>query len=439
MNPIQRRRFLKSAGVTAAALPFLGGLRALSEDADAKPHPVQRLVIMFTPNGIIGDSFWPKTEGENYEMMPILKPLEKFRSRVSLLKGIDNKVRGDGDSHMRGMSCLLTGTELMPGNIQGGSHTPAGWGGGISIDQEIANFCQTRADSRTRFGSLEFGVNVPDVADPWTRMSYTGANRPVAPISNPYAMFSRIYGRDKNQEVLKSVLDDVRNQLKRVGRGLDDSAREMLDQHQQFVSQMEKELSQDSDRDLRIGQPTIPDGVRIDNDHMPEISRMQREMLVNGFANDMNRVATLQYTKSVGNARMTWLGINEGHHQLSHDPDLKKDSQEKLVRINQWFAGELARLMELLDATPEPRGQGSLLDHTLIVWTNELGKGNSHTLNDIPMLLAGGAHGMQLGRYHQFEHQPHNRLWMNVAKTFGHELETFGKPEFSEGGCLAGL
>jgi hypothetical protein len=85
------------------------------------------------------------------------------------LHGLSNKVRGDGDSHMRGMSCLLTGIELFPGNIQGGSHTPAGWASGISIDQEIRGFLQSRAETRTRFGSLELGVGVPNRADPWTR------------------------------------------------------------------------------------------------------------------------------------------------------------------------------------------------------------------------------------------------------------------------------
>ena len=115
-----------------------------------------------------------------------------------MLNGISNKVRGDGDSHMRGMSCLLTGIELLPGNIQGGGGNPAGWASGISIDQEIKNFLQSRPETRTRFGSLEFGVAVPDRADPWTRMSYAGANQPIAPVDDPYQMFGKLYGRMKD-------------------------------------------------------------------------------------------------------------------------------------------------------------------------------------------------------------------------------------------------
>src|SRR5204863_580438 len=125
---------------------------------------------------------------------------------------------------------------------------------------------------------------------------------------------------------------------------------------------------------------------------------MQIYLLVNRFINDMARVATLQYTKSVGQARMNWLDIKDGHHGLSHEPDKNTDALDKLTRINKWFAGELNYLVQRLANTPEPGGEGSLLDHTLIVWTNELGKGNSHTLDNIPFLLVGGGFGFQMGR-----------------------------------------
>ena len=101
--------------------------------------------------------------------------------------------------------------------------------------------------------------------------------------------------------------------------------------------------------------------------------------MVNGFANDMMRVATLQFMRSVGQARMRWLDINDGHHSLSHKPDNDKSAYDKLLKINKWFAGELAYLCKRLKQTPEPGGQGSMFDNTLIVWVNELGKGNNHT------------------------------------------------------------
>src|SRR5262249_1398128 len=148
----------------------------------------------------------------------------------------------------------------------------------------------------------------------------------------------------------------------------------------------------------------------------------QTDLLVNAFANDMARIASIQFTNSVGQARMRWLGIDEGHHSLSHDPDLNEGSQEKLVKINTWFCEQLAMLARKLDAIPEPDGPGTLLDHTTILWTNELGKGNSHTHENIPFVLVGGGLGFTTGRSHQLALTPHNRLWLSIAHGFGHEI-----------------
>jgi len=210
-----RREFLRDLGVGAAAAPFVLSLPSLGW-AVPQAARKQRLVVMFSPNGVVPSAFWPAEEGETFALKEILLPLEPFRKRLLTLHGVNMKVRGDGDSHMRGIACLLTGVELFPGNIQGGSHTPAGWAKGLSIDQEIKNFLQGKPETRTRFGSLEFGVQVPERADTWTRMVYTGANKPVAPINDPYQMLNKLYGRVKDQEALKSILDDVREDLDKV-------------------------------------------------------------------------------------------------------------------------------------------------------------------------------------------------------------------------------
>src|SRR6185436_14356234 len=183
MKALNRRQFLRDLGISAAAFPFLAGLPSLT--GAPLPQRRQRLVIMFSPNGTLPNEFWPEGEGGDLTFKSILAPLEPFKDRTLVIKGIHNKIRGDGDNHMRGMSCLLTASELLPGNIQGGGGTPAGWAGSISIDQEIKNFLQSHPETRTRFGSLEFGVAVPDRADPWTRMSYAGGNQPIAPVDDP--------------------------------------------------------------------------------------------------------------------------------------------------------------------------------------------------------------------------------------------------------------
>ena len=157
---------------------------------------------------------------------------------------------------------------------------------------------------------------------------------------------------------------------------------------------------------------------------------MQIDLMVNSFAADFARVATLQYTNSVGGARMRWLGVNEGHHELSHKPDSDEKSQEKLTKINKWYCEQLAYLAKRLAETPEPGGGGSLLDNTLIVWTNELGKGNSHTLDNIPFVLVGNGLDFRMGRSLKYTKVPHNRLLLSLAHGMGHRIERFGNPDF---------
>jgi hypothetical protein len=435
MNPATRRQFLKRLGLSAAALPFLPALSSLRAAGPGSATP-QRVIFMFSPNGIVPPDFWPDTTGPDFKLKPILAALEPWKNRLLTLKGINNKVRGDGDGHMRGMSCLLTAIELFPGNIQGGGETPAGWASGISIDQELKNFLQSNPGTETRFGSLELGVAVPNRADPWTRWVYAGPNAPLAPLSSPYDVFEKLYGQTKDRESLGSVLDEVTEDLRVISAKVPAREKALLDQHVTFVRQMEQELQQSAAQKLRVAAPVIEAGLNLDNDGMPQVSPLQQDLLINAFANDLARIGSIQYTNSVGQARMKWLGINDDHHGLSHDPDLNAGSQEKLVRINQWFCGELASLAGKLEATPEPNGDGNMLDHTTIVWTNELGKGNSHSHEDIPFVLLGGGLGFKTGRALQFEAQAHNRLWLSLAHAMGHCIDTFGNKELSAGGSL---
>jgi hypothetical protein len=432
-----RREFIRDLGISAGALPFLLNLPSLG--LANQQQRKRRLVVIFSPNGVIPGAFWPDEEGKSFTLKESLTPLEPFKNRTLVLHGVCDKVRGDGDNHMRGMGCLLTGVELFPGNIQGGSDTPAGWSSGISIDQEIKNFLQKDPRTRTRFGSLEFGVMVPDRADTWTRMVYAGPNKPIAPIDNPYQMFTKLYGRLKDQQTLRSVLDDIQDDLKKLSSAISVEDRQLLEEHATFVREMEQEFQTTQKEPIGHAVPELESGVKEENDNIPRISKMQIELMVQSFAADFARLATLQYTNSVGMARMHWLGINEGHHELSHNPDSDKASVEKLTKINKWFCEQMAYLAKRLSETPEPGGSGSLLDNTLIVWTNELGKGNSHTLNNIPFVMVGNGLDFTMGRSLKFKNAPHNRLLLSFAQGMGLELKRFGNPDFCGDGPLTGL
>jgi hypothetical protein len=432
-----RREFLRHLGLSAAAYPFICNLPSLGfENAAGRK---QRLVVMFSPNGTVPKNFWPDDEGELKSFKEILTPLEPYRDRVLTLKGVCDKVRGDGDNHMRGMGCLLTGIELFPGNIQGGSDTPAGWASGLSIDQEIKNFLQSKSETRTRFGSLEFGVNVPERADTWTRMVYANSNQPIAPVDDPYLMFRKLYGQMQDREDIRSILDTLKTDLDTVKANVSPDDRRLLEEHAEFVRQMERDLAEAGEQSVGHAVPQLEPGVREDNDNIPKLSRMQIDLMVDSFVNDFARIGTLQYTNSVGGARMRWLGVEEGHHALSHEGDDNEDAQTKLTKINKWFCEELAYLTKRLAETPEPGDEGSLLDNTLILWTNELGQGNSHTLDNIPWVCIGGGMDWKMGRSLQFKNTPHNRLLISLAHGFGHHIEKFGNPNFCEKGPLSDL
>ena len=283
-------------------------------------------------------------------------------------------VGGDGDRHMRGMSCLLTGIELFPGNIQGGSDTPAGWAKGISIDQEIKKHLQSHEATRTRFGSLEFGVGVSDRADPWTRMSYAGPNLPVAPTDDPYRMYRKLYGQLRGKQSVLGIIDQVKEDLKKVSQKVSPEDRQILDEHATLIREMEREFAEGKGRS-HTSTPALESGIANQNDNLPTLGRMQIELLVNSF-------------------------------------------------------------VKRLSETPEPGGEGTLLDNTIVVWTNELGKGNNHTLNDIPFTLVGGGLNFKMGRSLNLNGVAHNRLHLALAHGFGHHLETFGNPKLSQGGPL---
>ncbi len=461
MPHVSRREFLCDLGLSAAVLPFVLNLPSLGfANQQARK---QRLVVMFSPNGVVPSTFWPSEEGADFKLKESLSPLEPFKDRLLTLHGVCDKVRGDGDNHMRGIGCLLTGVELFPGNIQGGSHTPAGWASGLSIDQEIKNYLQANDTTRTRFGSLEFGVMVPERADTWTRMSYSGPNKPITPIDDPYQMFSKLYGKMKDRESLKSILDDLQADLKKLASSVSAEDRQLLEEQTTFVRELEQELKASEKEAVGHAVPELEPGIKEDNDNMPKLCKLQIDLMVNSFASDFARVATFQITNSVGQAKMRWLDINEGHHEISHSPDSDEKAQEKLTRINKWYAEQLAYLAKRLAETPEPGGQGSLLDNTLIVWTNELGKGNSHTLDNIPFVLVGNGLDFKMGRSINFDKNPqsrvlnaidqgvdfvtgktikpgkvaHNRLLLSLAHGFGHHITKFGNPDFCGDGPLS--
>ncbi|MCJ8312076.1 MAG: DUF1552 domain-containing protein [Saccharospirillaceae bacterium] len=430
-----RRRVLRNTLKSAAAIPFLSHLPSFGASEEAK----KKFIMMFSPNGTMQSEFWPEGSETEFTFKRVLEPLTPIKDDVILYQGMHNQVEKPGDTHQRGMGGLWTAKKLTEGGSKGGNpgDTPVAWAGGASIDQVIANLIGTQ----TRFKSLEYGV-ASGSANIWTRMCYLDRDVPMEPEMDPYVAFSRLYGSASSDGVseqtqrsirLNSVLDDVSDDLSSIRNFLSAEDRQKLEYHTQYVRQIEQTL-QAPDISGDCYMPTL--GVRVEinkDENIPKIGKLFMDLIVSALACGQTQVASLQWTRAVSQAQYTFLDVYKSHHVLSHYSDGVEWAFEAITKINNWYAQQFAYLVKKLKETPDPSGQGSLLDNSFMIWGNELGKGDSHSLRDIPFVSAGSLQGaFNTGRYiRQESQQPHAKLLTSIANAYGANLTGFG--DFEEG------
>lgn len=453
MKPISRRTVLRgagAAGTVAVGLPFLEAMMPRSARAQDAMIP-KRLVVIFTANGTVQSIWAPNGGATTLDLAghAIHAPLEPFQDKLLMLHGVDQEMAYNsiGDGHQTGMACLLTNEGILPGslfcegNCEPGSQVYVGWGGGISVDQFVAN--EIEKETITKFRSLEYGVQTGG-GSVWSRMSYAGPDQPLPHRDNPGQNFVDIFGdlvEDPFQvEVIRkkrhSVLDLVIPEYERFNKTLGQADKIRLDQHLESIRAVEKRIDSIGGFGEHCSQPTIdaPEDYN-QNDSFPATGRAQMDLLVMSLACDLTRVASLQWSGAVSNKRFSWLAepIAEGHHDLSHYGDGDAYAQDALTRINRWYTEQFAYLIGAMDAIDE--GNGTMLDNSVVVWVNELGQGNSHTRRDIPFILAGGCQGyFNTGRYIDFGGAHHGQLLVSLCHAMGYpSVQTFGRPEYSQG------
>jgi hypothetical protein len=442
-RPLSRRAVLRGAGGAAIALPWLEAMG--SRRAHAAAAPSKRFIVMFSANGTI-PSAWTPTPGAgetDFTLSRILAPLESHKSNLVVVSGLDQKGAG-GDGHQIGMGGMLTGQALNAGPFAGVGAPPAGWPTGPSVDQRIAEGLALP----TKLRSLELGVQVGS-ADNWGRMIYRAANQPLPPDDEPASVYGRVFSDlhtdpavlERLRRRRQSMLDAVGLQFARVSARLGAADRQRLDAHLTAVREIETRLT----TDIVVNNPSCHDpsvtpvSARA-NDAFPAAGALQMDLLAMALACDITRVASLQWSRSVSQTRFSWLNITEGHHDLSHRPDGDAKALESLVQINTWYAQQFAGLIARLKATPDGAG-GTLFDNTLLLWCNELAKGNTHGRAGAPYVLAGGAgSGLRTGRFLRYDGQglPHNNLLVSILNLMGVPDRTFGKTDWCTG-PLAGL
>jgi len=223
----------------------------------------------------------------------------------------------------------------------------------------------------------------------------------------------------------KSVLDFVKDDLTRLESRFSAADRARLDAHLTSVQTIEQQLSAGTQM---CATPTMP--ARIDPEAMenfPTIAKLQMDLMLLALTCGMTNIATFMFANADSWQYYPWIGINEEHHTMSHAADSDTATMEKLVQINIWTAQQITYMLDGLAKAIDTDGS-SVLDNSLLLWGNELGKGNTHTYQDIPWVMAGGVGGQfRMGRFLQYQHQPHNNMLVAIAQAFGlSDVKTFG-------------
>lgn len=449
-----RRHFLARSLAAAAAIPLLETTGVRAQPATGAPR---RLIIFYTPNGTIGSEWRPKGSETTFTLGRILRPLETHRSKLLVLGGVNMALAdsGYGSHHARGVGGLLTGRPILQGNFAVFAGNRAGWAGGISIDQHIAKSIAPT----TRFKTLELGVRILD-SEVRGRISYLGASQPVPPIESPYDVFDRLFAgvpapaapgtpamtqADRIRLEKRSVLDFLKEELTvaRTRAGVGDRAK--LDLHLDSIRDIERRLGTAGPAGTpppvaAAGCQAPVLGARIDvaaTDNIPAVGKLQMDVLAAALACDVTRIATLQWTHPEVDQTFPWLGVSQGHHATSHAGDSDSAAQEALTKVNVWYAEQLRYLADKLASYRE--GDRTLLDNTVILWCNEIGKGNNHAHRDLPFALLGSAGGyFRTGRFVDYmaggaSGHPHNNLLLSLGQAMGIKDTSFGDPQHCTG------
>jgi hypothetical protein len=429
---LPRRMFLKGVGASIA-LPMLDAMTPALASTNTKT-PV-RLAFVYVPNGIVMEEWKPKVTGKDYECTRILKPLESLRGDLFVLSGLDDhngNALGDGPGdHGRAGASFLTGVHCKK---TAGADIRAG----VSADQVAANVI----GSATRLPSLELGCEDSRTVgncDSGYSCAYTNSiswrtpTTPMPPEVNPRQVFERLFGnadlslapevRARRAEYRKSILDLVREDTQKLVTTLGSTDRRKIDEYLYAIREIEKRI-ESAEKDNREVASTIekPAGIPID---FREYIGLMFDLLTVAFQTELTRISTLMIGREGSMRVYPEIGIPDPHHPLTHHRNIK-DWIEKVIQINTLHVELFAKFLKKLKSTPD--GDGTLLDHSMIVYGSGLSDGNRHMHEDLPVLLAGRGDGsLKPGRHIAYKRgTPMTNLYLTLLDRMGVRPEKIG-------------
>jgi Protein of unknown function (DUF1552) len=423
---VSRRTVLKGVGATLA-LPFLDAMvPAATALARTAAQPALRFGAVFVPMGERPSHWTPAATGAGFEFSPILKPLENFRESLVLVSNLD---RPPGGTHAVSTSTWLTGSAPKRTEAED-------FYAGTSLDQLIAGVI----GKDTVFPSLEIAtedqagyIGACDVGYSCAYMSTIAWKGPTTPLPmeiNPRVIFERMFGRPGTPEdrlarmrADQSILDSVRQDVASLQRGLGTRDRGRLNDYLEHVREIESRI-QRAERQVseEIRVPDAPVGVPTSfEEHVGVLF----ELMAVAYEADLTRVFTFMMNREASQIVFPSLDINEPWHHISHHGN-EPEKLAALVKINTWQIELFGRFLDRLRSTPD--GDGSLLDHSLIVWGSGMSDSNAHSALDVPLLLAGKASGRMKGDRHiaaPKQTQLANAM-LDLGQKFGAEIDQFG-------------
>jgi hypothetical protein len=423
---IDRRTLLKGVGA-AIALPWLDAMRPAM--AAKLANQARRVAVVYVPNGIVMKDWKPTDAGSEFAFTRILKPLEPFRQDITVLSGLANNAanKAKGGGHAKASGSFLSGT---PPKYTAGPDVHAG----VTFDQLAAKHWS----AETRVASLQIGCEDSRMVgncDTGSSCAYTNSlswkdpDTPLPVEVNPRSVFERLFGtvdpslpadvRARRAMYRKSILDQTAENTQRLTADLGAADRHKMDEYLTGIREVEVRIAS-SEKDPVTPPSEKPSGIPFD---YAEYVKLMFNLQVIAFQSDLTRVSTMMLGREGSVRTYPEIGVPDPHHPLTHHRG-HPDFIEKVTKINCFHAELFAWFVERLKSTPD--GDGSLLDHSAILYGGALSDGNAHSNVDLPLVLAGHAGGIRGGRHvASAANTPVANLFVHLMNSVGLETERF--------------
>jgi hypothetical protein len=430
---LPRRTMLKGLGASVA-LPLLESMipagTALAATAAA---PKSRLGCIYIPHGATMDKWTPKGEGASFEFSETLQPLMPFRDRINVISDLahapvapwSGEDTGGAENHVRAAAVFLSGAHPVKKNE---AHV------GITIDQVAAQ----HVGQDTPLPSIEMSMeplNLTCGDAGFTcayrnTLSWASASLPLPMENNPQIVFERLFGdgstdaqRAERRQQSRSLLDSILREVPSLEKDLPAGDKRRLRDYLDEVREIERRVKQvDAQLSRNLELPDAPVGIPAAfEDHL----KLMFDLQVLAYKSEITRISTLMLARENSNAVYPATGVREGFHNASHHSNERKN-MEQFAMINQYHVKMLAYFLEKLRSTPD--GDGTLLDHSMILYGSSLSDGNEHNFDPLPIVLAGGASGRLRGGRHA-RHAPHTpmaNLLLTMLDKLGAHVDAIG-------------